>query len=731
MDHDSTSHDESIADADLVLRTRSGDAAAFGELWRRHYPSGMSVARSITSSIDPDDLVQESYTRIYQAIIKGGGPNGSFRAYLFTSIRNTAAAWGRSRRDTAIDELDTVADPDSTEQAANEALDRSLTAQAFRSLPSRWQEVLWYTEIEQMKPQEAATLLGMKAGAVSQLAFRAREGLREAWIQAHLRSAEPGSDCQWTIEHLGAYSRGNLSTRDHKRLEQHLEDCARCMIVAAEAKDVSKRLALVLLPLVLGVSGSAGYLAALQGGGTPIVALAAMPSTITQGAVVAGGSGPAGGSTGTGGSAGAGGAGATTGGAGTAGGAASGGGFLSGVGALVGAGSAALVVAGVVAASTIIPGLAGANPAASLPSAGDTDSSAISADVGPDDSMSSDEKTVLIEDSDDDADELVEPPVEAPITPQPAEDTAPALAPPVIPVDPVTPAPPVDPTDPGDGEPGGENPGGENPGGENPGGENPGGENPGGENPGGENPGGENPGGENPGGENPGEGENGGGLPAGTPSVGGADVTFIIDLDNIVTTHYVVPVAGIVGSVVSTTIGGGTGGNGTTTLSPHRDDPSVGYGEIDLRPSLQQICENATVEFFYVAGDRVGPSTSVTLRDLGGFDPGALCLLTLDDAQSVAAPADQASLAPAEVAPVEEAPPAAPAEAPAPVTEEPAPAVEPAPVAEPAPVTEPAPAAEPAPVEAPAPVEEPVTAPAQKAVADQTVAVVDETVPAL
>ncbi|HWS50909.1 MAG TPA: sigma-70 family RNA polymerase sigma factor, partial [Microbacterium sp.] len=241
MHNDNTPHDATIADADLVLRARSGDSEAFGELWRRHYTAGVSVARSITSSIDPDDLVQEAYTRIYQAIIKGAGPNGSFRAYLFTSIRNTAAAWGRSRRETAIDELDSVADPDSTEQAASEALDRSLTAQAFRSLPSRWQEVLWYTEIEQMKPQQVAPLLGMKAGAVSQLAFRAREGLREAWIQAHLRSAEPGSDCQWTIEHLGAYSRGNLGTRDHKRLEHHLEECARCMIVAAEAKDVSTR----------------------------------------------------------------------------------------------------------------------------------------------------------------------------------------------------------------------------------------------------------------------------------------------------------------------------------------------------------------------------------------------------------------------------------------------------------------------------------------------------------
>lgn len=347
---ENTTPDETIGDADLILRVRSGDKGAFGELWRRHYPSGMTVARSVTSSIDPDDLVQESYTRIYQAILKGGGPNGSFRAYLFTSIRNTAAAWGRARRETAIDELDTVADPDSTEHATNEALDRSLTAQAFRSLPSRWQEVLWYTEIEQMKPQEVAPLLGMKAGAVSQLAFRAREGLREAWIQAHLRSASPGSECQWTIEHLGAYSRGNLATRDHRRLELHLDECARCMIVAAEAKDVSTRLALVLLPLVLGATGASGYLAALQGG-APVLAVAGMSSTI-PGAVFVGDGGIGQAAAATSGSGAAGSGAGSAGGAGTG---ASTGGVFTGMGAVVGAGSAALVVAGVVAAAAIVP----------------------------------------------------------------------------------------------------------------------------------------------------------------------------------------------------------------------------------------------------------------------------------------------------------------------------------------------------------------------------------------
>ena len=268
------------ADADLVLRTRSGDRAAFGELWYRHYRSGITVARSVSPGLDADDLVQEAYARIYQSILRGGGPTGSFRAYLFTSIRNTAAAWGRGARENTVDLLDTVEDPATSDEATDAALDRSLTHRAFRSLPTRWQEVLWYTEIEQMKPAEVAPLLGMKPTAVAQLAFRAREGLREAWIQAHLKSVEDGSDCQWAIERLGAHARENLSRRDRRKVDDHLVGCARCTIVAAEAKVVSSRLALVLLPLALGATGTAAYLATLQGGGVPAVALAAGTSPV-------------------------------------------------------------------------------------------------------------------------------------------------------------------------------------------------------------------------------------------------------------------------------------------------------------------------------------------------------------------------------------------------------------------------------------------------------------------
>jgi RNA polymerase sigma factor (sigma-70 family) len=354
--HEAPDAPEAAPDADLVLRSRSGDADAFGELWRRHYRSGVVVARSVSSTIDPDDLVQEAYARIFQAIRRGHGPSGSFRAYLFTAIRNTAAAWGRAARETAIDELDTLEDPETTDEATIAALDRSLTHSAFRSLPTRWQEVLWYTEIEQMKPSQVAPLLAMKPVAVAQLASRAREGLREAWIQAHLNAVEDGSECQWAIEHLGAHTRGNLGVRNRTRLDAHLADCARCTIVAGEAHEVGSRLALVLLPLSIGVSATAAYLASLQRGDAAAVALAAMPSSVVEGAVVAVGGAAAGVSGGA--SGGPGGPGA--------------GGSASAwtVGGLVAAGATALTVAGVVVAASL--GLfPGGGSAATTPAAGE------------------------------------------------------------------------------------------------------------------------------------------------------------------------------------------------------------------------------------------------------------------------------------------------------------------------------------------------------------------------
>ena len=85
---------------------------------------------------------------------------------------------------------------------AVEGFENSAAAAAFASLPERWQLVLWHTEVEGQKPAEVGELLGMSANSVSALAYRAREGLRQAFLNSHIAEIED-ADCRWTHDHLG------------------------------------------------------------------------------------------------------------------------------------------------------------------------------------------------------------------------------------------------------------------------------------------------------------------------------------------------------------------------------------------------------------------------------------------------------------------------------------------------------------------------------------------------
>ncbi|MGN6218910.1 MAG: sigma-70 family RNA polymerase sigma factor [Microbacterium sp.] len=246
------------SDEQLVLATRAGDNAAYAVLWERHVASGRSAARAVSPNVDPDDIVSEAFTSILSAIRKGGGPHEGFRPYLFATIRNVAASWGRRTQETPLDDLDERAS-ESEAEFAELVADRSVLAQAFRELPERWRELLWYVEVEGMKPREIAPLLGMSANAVSALAYRAREGFKQAWLQAHISDPARPAECRWVCELLVASEKKPVKRGDRRRLDAHLQECQACRIVAADLEHVSQKLRLVLLPLVLGGAGALAY----------------------------------------------------------------------------------------------------------------------------------------------------------------------------------------------------------------------------------------------------------------------------------------------------------------------------------------------------------------------------------------------------------------------------------------------------------------------------------------
>ncbi|MEU8717540.1 sigma-70 family RNA polymerase sigma factor [Streptomyces sp. NPDC048663] len=268
------------ADAQLIERMRGGDDSAYEELYRRHADAVRRYARTCCRDAHTaDDLTAEVFARMLQAVRGGSGPEYAVRAYLLTSVRRVAAQWTKSaRREQLVDDFavfaaesargSDVSDADTLDlgadvRAMHEA-ERSLAMQAFRSLPERWQAVLWHTEVEDESPSEVATLFGLDANGTRVLASRAREGLKQAYLQAHVSaSLIDDEECARYADQLGGYARRKLRIRAERGLRKHLEECARCRLAAAQIEEVAAGIPAVVPVAVIGWFGAAGYAKAL------------------------------------------------------------------------------------------------------------------------------------------------------------------------------------------------------------------------------------------------------------------------------------------------------------------------------------------------------------------------------------------------------------------------------------------------------------------------------------
>ncbi|RSS60345.1 sigma-70 family RNA polymerase sigma factor, partial [Streptomyces sp. WAC06614] len=266
------------SDGDLIARMRGGDDRAYEELFRRHADAVRRYARTCCrDGHTAEDLTAEVFARTLQAVRGGAGPDQAVRAYLLTTVRRVAAAWGRTARreqlveDFALFAEQAAAGADGGARLSDDTLDlgadvramreaeRSLAMQAFRSLPERWQAVLWHTTVEESSPSAIAPLFGLSANATAVLASRAREGLKQAYLQAHVSSAlSQGGDCARYADRLGAYARGGLRMRAERGLRKHLEECAKCRLAAGELQDVNAGIPALLPVAVIGWF-AAGY----------------------------------------------------------------------------------------------------------------------------------------------------------------------------------------------------------------------------------------------------------------------------------------------------------------------------------------------------------------------------------------------------------------------------------------------------------------------------------------
>jgi RNA polymerase sigma factor (sigma-70 family) len=230
-----------LDDDELVAQVRSGDRNAFALLYRRHVQAALRLARRC-SRRDAEDLCAEAFTAVLRAIENGHGPRGPLKPYLSAVIRNTAATWSlRDRPLLFVGGLADLPDDAGEADALLSDMDRVLVSQAFKSLPERWRGILRETVINARSTNSVAAELRINPAATRSLAYRAREGLRDAYLQAHIaRVAAP--TCQPFAEQLAAFARGRLSSRRAAAQRAHLAACGDCPRALAALCEIDSRL---------------------------------------------------------------------------------------------------------------------------------------------------------------------------------------------------------------------------------------------------------------------------------------------------------------------------------------------------------------------------------------------------------------------------------------------------------------------------------------------------------
>ena len=246
-----TLDDSPRTDLSLVADVRDGWRDAFGELYRRHHGPALRYALMLTggNEAQAQDLVAEAFARVLRATSDGGGSTVAFRPYLLSAVRHEYLA--ELRRSGRIDLVESADELDSMSRngADDERIEDPTLTSAFKRLPARWRTVLLRTEVFGDKPADVASEMGISANAAAALASRAREGLKQEYLQEHV--ARTRAECGPYASRLARLVRDALSPREQQLVEAHLRLCDDCSRARSELRGLNGRIR-TIFPVIVG-----------------------------------------------------------------------------------------------------------------------------------------------------------------------------------------------------------------------------------------------------------------------------------------------------------------------------------------------------------------------------------------------------------------------------------------------------------------------------------------------
>lgn len=167
------------SDEELARRAQQGCRVSLDELLRRYQVPVLHFLRRRGSAADAEDLLQETFVRVYKNIARYRAP-WRFAPWVFTIARhisiNHHRRWQPATDDGAIR---TVASAESGPEDLAQRNDdrRYLWARAAAVLSEEEQAAMWLHYVEEMPVREIAGVLGRPWVSVKVMMFRARRRL--------------------------------------------------------------------------------------------------------------------------------------------------------------------------------------------------------------------------------------------------------------------------------------------------------------------------------------------------------------------------------------------------------------------------------------------------------------------------------------------------------------------------------------------------------------------------
>ncbi len=185
--------EQAVSDADVMLRVKAGDDAAFDYLVQKYRRAMISfMFRMAHNSAVAEDLAQEVFLRVYRS--RGNyEASAKFTTWLYRIATNLAVNHARDTRNERPENVVSLDQKDEETGQSPDVADKSMTAeenivreermeairQRVQAFPERQRMAVVMHKYQQMGYKQIAEVLKLSESATKSLLFRAYETLRE------------------------------------------------------------------------------------------------------------------------------------------------------------------------------------------------------------------------------------------------------------------------------------------------------------------------------------------------------------------------------------------------------------------------------------------------------------------------------------------------------------------------------------------------------------------------